>query len=349
MDNQDFIKVLVVDDSTVMRKFIVSALEKSPNIKVIATAENGEKALELIKTLSVDVVTLDVEMPVMDGLTALTCIRKINHKVPIIMCSTLTEGGARVTIDALSKGANDYVAKPTSLGENNKEKLASDLTEKVVNFGKTIKRQVNKLAKVVTPPKQLFTNKPIGALAIGVSTGGPTALSAVFKQIKKPTSFPIFVTQHMPPIFTKIFAERLNSISCLNVLEATEGLEVKPGYAYLAPGDFHMELAGNKNSRMQITLSTAKPENSCRPAVDVMFRSLANIYGNDLRAIVMTGMGSDGAKGAKSILEGGGEIFIQDEESSAVWGMPSSVVLAGIKHTIINLEQISSYIDSCSR
>ncbi len=343
----DKIKVLVVDDSSVVRKFIVSVLSKHQGVEVVGQAENGQAALDFLSKQSVDIMTLDVEMPVLDGLSTLAEIRKRRIKLPIIMCSTLTERGARTTIQALGQGASDYIPKPTNLGGGDRDQLSRSLLEKVLALGK--KKPINKVPRSssVSAPSSSLKIQTKKALGIGVSTGGPSALLQVFQGLKRDLPVPVFVTQHMPPIFTKMLADRLDKDSRIVVREAVDGEVVKPNHAYVAPGDFHLEVV-KRGSNTAIKLTQAPPENSCRPAVDVMFRSLASSYGNGLASFVMTGMGSDGAKGAKEIVAAGGDVLIQDEESCAVWGMPGAVAQMKVPHTVVSLQSIADLMEKFS-
>jgi two-component system, chemotaxis family, protein-glutamate methylesterase/glutaminase len=351
------IKVLIVDDSTVVRQFLAKAVAAESDLEVIGTAKNGQEALELLKKCTPDIMTLDVEMPVMDGLTTLANVRKTNKTLPIIMFSTLTERGASVTVEALVKGATDYIAKPSSLGggkDKNFEEISGELCKKIRMH------LAGKLASSAKPSLQTFRGATAGqsqiqskfknvssrtgfnALCIAVSTGGPGAMVELFKKLPK-MDIPIFITQHMPPLFTKMFAVQLNTYSPYTITEAQDGEIVQNGHAYVAPGDYHMTVV-KEGLHCKIKLNQDALENSCRPAADVMFRSLAQIYGKELLGLVLTGMGSDGAKGAKVICDAGGEVIVQDQATSAVWGMPGAVVALGCATEELPLLQIPEVV-----
>jgi two-component system, chemotaxis family, protein-glutamate methylesterase/glutaminase len=335
------IRVLVVDDSVVVRKLLSQALSTSPEIELAGTASSGAIALAKIPQLNPDLMTLDVEMPGLNGLQTLIEIRKLYPRLPVIMFSTLTEQGAGVTLEALSLGASDYMTKPT-----NAESLAAAmeevrcaLIEKIVALGH---RHVAS-APTVSPAKRPLIDRHIGILAIGTSTGGPNALAAVVPRLPADFPVPVVIVQHMPPLFTRLLAERLGGQSKLSVHEAEAGRAVEPGQAWIAPGGYHMTVR-RKGMGAVIDLNQEAPENSCRPAVDVLFRSVAQAYGSDVLAVVMTGMGSDGARGAAKIRDAGGEILVQDEPSSVVWGMPGAVVSLGLADHICPLPELSHEI-----
>jgi two-component system chemotaxis response regulator CheB len=383
----DVIRVLIVDDSSVVRKFVASAIEGCKELKLVGEAANGREALDLFGRIQPDIITLDIEMPVMDGIETLGHIRRKDRTVPVVMFSTLTERGARVTLEALSRGANDYIAKPSSLGgRKNAPDLAIDeIRQKLVAHGRLRKgaktpavevgssalsptpvradtsppvtrpspqfrsSALNNSPPIVRPPlyghehvklREVRRQTSFKVLGIGVSTGGPNAMVEIFKDLRVPLGVPVFITQHMPPIFTKMFAEKLKVVSGLEVFEAQAGQPVKTGEVYVAPGGYHMVVLETKNG-LTIGLNQDPPENSCRPAVDVMFRSLVKVYGANVLGMILTGMGSDGVRGAEAIVAAGGEIIAQDEASSAVWGMPGAVAHAGLVSSLLSLEVIS--------
>ena len=376
----DKVRVLIVDDSAVMRKIIASALQKEPSIEIAGFAANGLQAIESIQTCNPDVMTLDIEMPEMDGLTALREIRKVNKYLPIIMFSSLTHKGAQAAVMALTAGASDYVGKPanTSSGIDDAFKvLETELIPKIIGLAKRVKlRKVREgqLAdtKSTTSPavplapltttKPLASSKPIAtvsskvnkaisgvlakpaeAVCIGVSTGGPEALMQVFSAFNAPIGVPIFIVQHMPADFTALLAARLSSIGVMTVKEAEEGEIAEPGVAYMAPGGFHMTLS-RPGTKTILHLNTEAPENSCRPAVDVLFRTASQVYGSGLLAVILTGMGYDGLKGAQTIKETGGQLIAQDEATSVIWGMPGAVVQAGLADTVLPIDKITDEI-----
>ncbi|MGB8061655.1 MAG: chemotaxis response regulator protein-glutamate methylesterase [Candidatus Sulfotelmatobacter sp.] len=337
------IRLLVVDDSVVVRKVICEALESESTIEVAGTAASGSIALAKIPQLNPDVITLDIEMPGLNGLETLVEIRRLYPKLPVIMFSTLTERGAAVTLEALSLGASDYVTKPSNTGSLSaaKDQIRQELVAKILCLAP---RRVNPLpSPAVRLAKRSLAGQRIDIVAIGISTGGPNALAEVIPQLPRGFPVPVVVVQHMPPLFTKLLAERLASRSALLVHEGQDGKALEPGHAWIAPGDHHMTVA-RRGTGVVLNLNQDPPENSCRPAVDVLFRSVAHVYGPRVLGVVMTGMGSDGARGALRIREEGGEMLVQDEASSVVWGMPGAVVSAGAADKICPLPEISQEI-----
>ncbi len=351
-------RILIADDSAVMRSLLRSVVCNDAGLEVAGTAADGSAALSAVETLRPDLILLDVEMPVMDGLLTLRKLRARGHKMPVIMCSSLTQRGAKVTIEALACGASDYVAKPA--GQQNREAamqaLGQDLIPKIHALtGQTTYQPPpippaaarSALFAPLTPrPKaQPSASAPL-ALAIGVSTGGPAALEIMLPMLPMSFPLPVLIVQHMPELFTKLFAERLNGRCPLQVREAAEGDPVRAGTIYIAKGNWHMEvLAGARmGSPATLHLSQGPAENHCRPAVDVLFRSVAAVYGGGVLAVVMTGMGSDGTLGARVICDHGGSVLAQDQPTSAVWGMPGSVTQAGLAQKILPLGAIAPEI-----
>jgi len=353
------IRVLVVDDSAVIRRLISQVLEEDPGIEVVGTAQNGAIALQRIQQSNPDVITLDVEMPEMDGIETLRRIRKSHPQIRVIMCSTLTERGATTTMEALSLGASDYIAKASNAGSLDKslQALKADLIPKIKQFfppanvlsrpallRKTpLKDPANATATTATTAsttKTVWAKNPFPeVLAIGVSTGGPTALSDIMPLIPANFPLPILIVQHMPPIFTKLLAERLSSRCKIRVEEARNGMPVEPGCALIAPGDFHMRVSGQPG-RVKIILDQAPQENSCRPAVDPLFRSVGEVWGPSSIGVVLTGMGQDGLLGAEALRAKGAFLIAQDEASSVVWGMPGFVVKAGLADKVLPLRMV---------
>lgn len=338
------IRVLIVDDSVVVRKVLRDALAASAEIQVAGTASSGAIALAKIPQLNPDLVTLDIEMPGLNGIETLVEIRKLYPKLPVIMFSTLSERGAAVTLDALAHGASDYVTKPSnskSLGSAI-EQVRCELVEKIVCLGgRNRGRSVS--VQGLFPGERKLGEQSIDVLAIGTSTGGPNALAELIPRFPADLPVPVVIVQHMPPLFTRLLAERLNAQSPLAVQEAESGVKLEAGQVWIAPGDYHMTIARNTTA-VVLKLNQDPPENSCRPAVDVLFRSAAQVYGTGVLGVVMTGMGSDGARGAQHVRAAGGEILVQDEASSVVWGMPGAVVSAGAANKIIPLPEISQEI-----
>ena len=338
------IRVMVVDDSVVVRKLLSEALASQSEIALAATASSGAIALAKIPQLNPDVITLDIEMPGLDGIQTLKEIRRMYPKLPVIMFSSLTEHGAAVTLEALSLGASDYLTKPTN---------ASSLTDAIEQIRSVLAAKIIALAGrgrgTSSAPRTLLANKPRGGaeridiLAIGTSTGGPNALAEVIPRLPAEFPVPAVLVQHMPPLFTRLLAERLNAQSRIRVHEAEAGHVLEAGHVWVAPGDFHMTVT-RRGRQGLLELNQEPPENSCRPAVDVLFRSVARSYGPNVLAVVMTGMGSDGARGSAHIREAGGEVLVQDEASSVVWGMPGSVVQAQCANRICPLSEISQEI-----
>jgi len=337
------VRVLIVDDSVVVRRLLCEALASSSEVQVAGTASAGAIALAKIPQLKPDVVTLDIEMPGWNGIQTLTEIRKRYPKLPVIMFSTLTERGAAITLEALSLGASDYATKPSN-GENLADMMAQvrrELVEKILSLAAR-----TPIVAALAPAKPAIrerTRAQVSVLAIGTSTGGPNALAEVIPQLPGDLPVPVVVVQHMPPVFTRLLAERLNSKSPLTVREAEAGVPLSPGQVWIARGDFHLVVARNEND-VVLQLSQEPPENFCRPAVDVLFRSVARVYGANTLGVVMTGMGSDGARGAQHIRDAGGEILVQDAASSVVWGMPGAVVQSGAADQICPLQQISQEV-----
>jgi len=353
------IRVLVVDDSVVVRKIVTDTLSGDPDIEVAATAANGRIALQKIPQVNPDILTLDIEMPEMDGLQTLAEARKIYPNLPIIMFSTLTERGGAKTLEALALGATDYVTKPANVGSVSiaMQRIRDELTPKIKMFcaknagldapAAAIPKPV---AKTPTPFKRPPTAKKaliqkIDILAIGVSTGGPNALAELIPTLPGDLPVPVVLVQHMPPFFTKLLAERLSAKSPLDIQECIAGKKIAPGQAWIAPGDFHMILE-KKADGVYLQTNQAPQENSCRPAVDPLFRSVAEIYGARTLSVVLTGMGQDGLIGCEHIKDAGGYVIVQDEASSVVWGMPGFVARAGLADEILPLNQIGQRIIS---
>jgi len=344
------IRVLVVDDAVVMRKLISEALARDPCIEVVGVAANGRIALQKITQVNPDIITLDVEMPEMDGLATVRELRKTYAKLPVIMFSTLTSRGAATTLDALSAGATDYVTKPSNVGNISEciERLQHDLVAKIKvhcrHIGAEALLSPAKKSGAAAPTLSARrTILPPEVVCIGTSTGGPNALAEVFRAFPRSFPLPILIVQHMPPVFTAMLAERLSVLGPMKFHEGAEGQLVESGHAYIAPGGKHMEVRRAGLSTV-IHLQNEPPENSCRPAVDVMFRSAVSVYGGNILGVVMTGMGQDGLRGCELIRERGGQIVVQDEASSVVWGMPGYVAQAGYADKIVPLNQIAGEI-----
>lgn len=345
------IRILVVDDSVVIRKVLCEALASDPGVEVAGTASDGRIALAKIAQLNPDLITLDVEMPNMSGLETIGEIRKLRPKLPIIMFSTLTESGARTTLDALALGASDYVTKPSNTGslDVTMARIKQDLLPKIKALcGRRLfdKTHVPPQPKKATaaPPGAPRPDARVDILAIGTSTGGPNALAELLPAISSDFPVPIVIVQHMPPLFTRMLSERLDKQCAIAVHEAEPGKKLVPGQAWIAPGDHHM-VVERRGTDVQLAINQAPPENSCRPAVDVLFRSVADTFGTNTLAVVLTGMGSDGVLGAQMVRERGGRVYVQDEASSVVWGMPGQVAAAGWADRIFPLTAMAAEIN----
>ncbi len=351
------IKVLVVDDSVVVRRLVARVLEEDPAVVVVGSAANGRIALAKIAQLAPDVVTLDIEMPELDGLATLAELRPRWPRLPVIMFSTLTERGAEATLEALSLGASDYVTKPTGL-HNPAEAMAAVQAELVPRIKALHGRRLLSRMPQSQTPKAAVTQSPaaptvkpparptdarIDVVAIGVSTGGPNALAELLPALPGTLPVPIVIVQHMPPVFTRMLANRLNGRCALKVIEAEGGELLIPGRVHIAAGGQHLTLVRQGTS--VVTVATDDPpENSCRPAVDVLFRSVAALYGPSVLSVVLTGMGQDGLRGAEAIRVAGGQVLAQDEASSVVWGMPGFVARAGLADAVLPLDALAAEI-----
>ena len=338
-------RILIVDDSAVVRGLLSKIIAAEPDMELAGSAPDGAVALEKAARLRPDVIVLDIEMPVMTGLEALVELRALYPKLPIIMFSTLTERGASVTLDALSKGASDYAAKPTNTGSSAaaREVVREELFTKVRALAKP-RQKLGRSPATARPapptrPRPGPARQTPHALVIGSSTGGPAALEQVLGALKKPLPVPTFIVQHMPSTFTGVLASRLDAICPFPVHEATAGMMVEPGVCYLAPGGQHLRLA-KTNGGVETTLDEGPRVKSCRPSVDVLFDSAREIYGNRLAAAVLTGMGDDGCDAAGRLADLGIEVIVQDEESSVVWGMPGAVAKAGFASKCLPLAEI---------
>ncbi|MBN2897941.1 MAG: chemotaxis response regulator protein-glutamate methylesterase [Clostridia bacterium] len=347
------IKVLIVDDSAFMRKVLTDIINDSDTMEVVGAAKNGEDAIEKIRNLKPDVVTMDVEMPVMDGLTALERIMA-ETPLPVVMLSSYTKEGADATLRALELGAIDFISKPSSIFKVNTEDIIKEINEKVTIASKAKFR--SKTMKITPRPVEQKVERPSSersrrrgtridkVIAIGTSTGGPKALQEVVPKLPGDLNASVIIVQHMPPKFTKSLAERLDSMSEFSVKEAEDREMLKPGFAYIAPGDQHLKLK-KIGTDYQIMLTKEPPVSGHRPSADAMFYSLADLGLFNIIGVIMTGMGADGAKGLERIKhETNGFIIAQNEESCVVYGMPKSTVKLGVVDKECDLLQISSEI-----
>jgi two-component system chemotaxis response regulator CheB len=347
------IRVLIVDDAVVVRRLVSDVLSADPTIEVAGIAANGSIGLAKIAQVAPDLVTLDVEMPGMDGITALKEIRKLYPRLPVIMFSTLTQRGAATTLDALAFGASDYVTKPANVGSVAiaMQRIRDELIPKIKGFCaaaaglESPATPARRLVATPKPPLQDVASPPrrVDAVAIGVSTGGPNALADLLPRLPADFPVPILIVQHMPPLFTKLLADRLSAKAAIGVSEAAQGDEITARHAWLAPGDHHMQVA-RVATRVRVTLHQEAPENSCRPAVDPLFRSVADTYGPHVLGVVLTGMGQDGLRGCQAIRAAGGQVIVQDEASSVVWGMPGYVAEAGLADRVLPLDLLPAEI-----
>ena len=348
------IRVLVVDDSVVIRRLVAHALEEDPTFEVVGAAANGAIALAKIPQVNPDAITLDIEMPEMDGLETLRRIRQDFPDLCVIMLSAVTARGASATLDALALGANDYVTKAANVDSLDRSiaTLRSELIPKIKQFfwfPDQIPGPPAAAPPVAAVPRIQPAAPRFGALrrprviAVGVSTGGPTALSALIRQFPPGFPLPVLIVQHMPPLFTRFLAERLQTLTGLRVEEGAQGSAVEPGKILIAPGNYHMRLAKN-GQRVMLAVDQGPPENSCRPSVDVLFRSVQETYGGSAIAVILTGMGQDGLLGTEALKASGAYVIAQDEASSVVWGMPGAVAKAGLADAVVGLESVMGEI-----
>jgi two-component system chemotaxis response regulator CheB len=427
------IRVMLVDDSSVVRKLLTQALAQHPEIEVVGSASNGQIALSKLTQLNPEAVILDVEMPEMDGITALTRMRATHPRLPVIMFSTLTERGANVTFDALAAGASDYVLKPsTQAGESLQQVVSKTLVPKLIaltrsRLGLAMQAAMaslgiesdprnlapapassqprprsslpftspttgtlalrpplrtlatpsqrspslatlsqHPLASTAPAPAQTAANRlgarslgshwlaastraqglgrrPVQVIAIATSTGGPNALAEVIPRLPRALPVPVLIVQHMPPIFTRCLAERLAARSELTVVESEGSERLSAGTVYIAPGHRHLEVVQDERGVFS-QLTEGPAENSCRPSADVLFRSLVRVYGGGVLAVVLTGMGQDGARGAREIQEAGGRVIAQSGPTCVVWGMPKVIEENGIADAIVPLPEMAAAI-----
>lgn len=330
--------VLIIDDSAVVRGLVARWVEQDPRLQVAATCADGEQGVRKAGELQPDVVVLDIEMPRMDGLTALPQILKACPKAKVVMASTLTRKGGEITMRALSLGAADYAPKPEAGRVAGAETYRKELMDKLVALSPRPAAPAPMVAQRPMVQRPSLPSRRPSLIAIGSSTGGPQALRDVIGALPRDTNIPVVITQHMPKLFTAILAEHLSKLG-LPAAEAQEGEPIRPGRIYLAPGDFHMTLKST-NGVITTHLDQSPPVNFCRPAVDPLFDSCAQVAGNGVLAVVLTGMGHDGRDGARTIREAGGQVIAQDQASSVVWGMPGAVVEAGLADQIMTLKDI---------
>lgn len=367
-------RVMLVDDSAVIRGLFARSLESDPEVQVVASVGDGQMAVNALAKDKgkIEVIVLDIEMPRMDGLTALPELLKIDPDVPVVMASTLTARNADISLKAMSLGAKDYIPKPSSMRElSAAEAFKQELLAKVKSLGAARRRKLGSGQSVApqsrfaadrsaaaprTPapapaakPTASVEVRPVGrrapqVLCIGSSTGGPQALFKVIGGLPKTLRLPILLTQHMPATFTPILADHITRSTGWECVEATDGMPVQAGRVHLAPGDYHM-LVERAGTGQVLRLNQGPPENFCRPAVDPMLRSAVAAWNGQVLTLILTGMGHDGQKGAEVLVEAGGTVIAQDEATSVVWGMPGAVARAGLCAAVLPLDQIASWID----
>lgn len=375
-ESSDPIRVMLIDDSAVVRGLLTRSLESNPDIRIVGSCPNGEAGVGLVTKAEPDVIILDVEMPIMDGLTALPKLLALRPQARVVMCSSLTEKGAAITMKAMQLGAVECIAKPSS---NSVPGAGSEFQRQLVEIVRGLGAAARKTRPAPTPmlptnnaasaparvqtagttdplvaaiqkgPKNFsLRNNPLdykgkpALIAIGSSTGGPQALFEVMKSLKG-LDVPMILTQHMPATFTKILAQHIEQQSGIPSCEGAEGMRLEKGRLYVAPGGLHMELA-EKDGGAIIHLSDAPPENFCKPAVDPMMRSAVKIYGRKVLGVILTGMGQDGLVGGRALTEAGGRLVAQDEASSVVWGMPGAVAMAGLCSAVLPLKDLGPWV-----
>ena len=332
------LRVLVVDDSLTTRCLLETLLDQEEDLDVVGTANNGVSALNAVRTLKPDVVLLDLDMPVMDGLSALKVLTKDHPDVAVILFSGHTTEGAEVTVEALGLGAFDFVFKP---GGDQSLAGRDSVLEELLGKVRATRALEPRRTPEPSDPDSLPALSSARVVVIGVSTGGPKALAELLPKLPDDYPLPVLIVQHMPEMFTRIIAERLDSHCALTVREATDGMQVEAGTILIAPGNHHLRVRGSL-SAAYATLDQGPKENSCRPAVDPLFRSVASVYGAGVIGVVLTGMGSDGVDGCRQIHAAGGRVLVQNRESSVVWGMPGAVHSAGLADSVLSLEAIAA-------
>lgn len=329
------LKVLVVDDSGFFRRRVADIINADSRMEVIGVAENGKHAVDMCKLLKPDVITMDYEMPVMDGITAIRHIMAENP-IPVLMFSSLSFEGARVTLDALDAGAVDFLPKNFDAIAQNSSDIRRLLTDKIIAVARSrVGKPVLSLPTTQTLPVKLENTQLV---VIGTSTGGPAALQIIFKSMPANFKVPIVIVQHMPASFTKAFAERLNSLSDLSIKEAEDGDVLRPGCVYVAPGG--KQLMFDRSQGQAIRIRESDQRINYRPSVDIAFASAAKHYGRSVLGVVLTGMGADGREGARLIKAVGGHIWAQDEESSVIFGMPMTVIKEGLADAVLSIKDV---------
>ncbi|TGK00078.1 chemotaxis response regulator protein-glutamate methylesterase [Leptospira langatensis] len=342
------IRIVIIDDSLLVRNIISDQIQKDERIQVIATGKTGVDCIELATKLRPDLVVLDVEMPVLDGLSALQELQKRKMGIPVMMLSVLTQHGAEATFKALEYGAIDFVPKPSTSNQFNPEEIGTVLRNRILSYFESVRHtspvlDARKFVEAVRHKIFKDEKKVVEAVCIGTSTGGPKALQTVFSDFPENFPLPIFVVQHMPVGFTKAFASRLNDHSKITVKEAEDGEEVRAGFGYVAPGDAHLKIE-SRAGRKWIALGREAPVNGHRPSVEVLFDSAIREYGSALVGVIMTGMGKDGAAATLRMREAGASTVAQDEESSVIFGMNRQAIEMGGVQFVEPVSAITSRI-----
>ena len=355
-------RVVVADDSVVFRRLIADALASLPEVEVVGQAVNGRQALQRVRELTPDLLTLDMEMPELSGLEVLDALQKSGEPVAVLVVSAFTSQGGRLTIQALQKGAFDFITKPDlSSFEQSREALRAALAPRIKAQSLRFKvrnilhpslspspapapPQPTALAAISTRMTRLMATIKPEMVLIGVSTGGPNALAGLLPALPGNLGVPVLIVQHMPPLFTQSLAENLAAKCALRVCEATHGVSLEPNMIYIAPGGRHMRLAPDREGRRIIQITDDPPENNCRPAVDYLFRSVANQFAGKAMAVILTGMGNDGALGLRLLKRHGCFVIAQHELSCVVYGMPKAAVDAGVVDEVLPLEAIAGRI-----
>lgn len=345
------IRVLFADDAAMMRRLISKAFGADPQLEIAKECSDGVEILTCLEEQEVDIIVVDIQMRKLDGIEVIKAIRKKNRTLPIIVFSSLAAPNSQATVDALSAGATDYVLKPKRVGHVHGaiQQVTDELIPKIKLHANTPARTATKKAPPFKSPTSPFSPKPLvnsqlipgrfGVIVVAVSTGGPMALEKMLKPLPASFPLPILIVQHMPPTFTKRLAESLSQHCKLPVNEAEQASIVRPGEVWIAPGGKHMQVV-KKGIQKQLMLNSDPPVNSCRPAADVLFQSVVPIYKQKILAVVLTGMGKDGAVGCEEIKKAGGAAIAQDKSSSAVWGMPGEIVGAGLADVVLPIDQI---------
>ena len=356
---QKMIRILIVDDNSFHRKILTEALSEIEGIEVLGTANHGKMALDKIAQLNPDLITLDVEMPEMDGIETLRHLKHIAPQVTVIMVSAYTVQGAKVTMEALALGAFDFITKPegTDLRRNIDDlrfqlktiinaSVVKKRTKSILDDYPLIDRLAPERAPAAAPvPGKSSISGSVDIVAIGTSTGGPKALTRVIPRLPHNLKVPVTIVLHMPPVFTSAFAESLDKDSSVSVVEARSGQRLEPATVYLAPGGKHMKVVRQEDTgKPGVLITDDPPENNCKPSADYLFRSVAGLYKDRALGVIMTGMGTDGALGLKLMKRQGARVIAQDQASSVVFSMPMEAIKAGVVDEVLDLERIADEI-----